>query len=184
MMRWFVALLCCFFFAAASVLVTVPAGAQTGFDRPGGDYTNFVVRSGDPAACALRCERESRCRAWTFTYPQANNVAAVCWLKNKVTARVENTCCVSGVRGAAVREPKGGPIEFSIDRIGGDMRNFEVAPPDPTGQSCADACKADAKCRAWSYERPGYKDSAARCYLKDKVTAPRRRPCCISGVVR
>src|SRR5262249_45088809 len=111
MMRLFVALVCCFTFAA-SLFLHAPASAQTGFDRPGGDYPNCVVRSGDPAACALRCEREGRCRAWTFSYPQANNVAAVCWLKNKVTPRVENTCCVSGVRGAAVREPKGGPIEF------------------------------------------------------------------------
>jgi PAN domain len=182
MMRWFVALIVCCLLAA-SVFFPAPAVAQTGFDRPGSDYTNFVVRSGDPAACALRCEREGRCRAWTFSYPQANNVAAVCWLKNKVPPRVESTCCVSGVRGAAVREPKGGPIEFSIDRAGGDMRNFEVT-PDTSGQACADACKADAKCRAWSYERPGYFGSAARCFLKDKVTAPRRRPCCISGVVR
>jgi hypothetical protein len=183
MMRWFVALIVCCLLAAF-VFSPASAVAQTGFDRPGGDYTNFVVRSGDPAACALRCEREGRCRAWTFSYPQANNVAAVCWLKNKVPSRVESTCCVSGVRGAAVREPKGGPIEFSIDRVGGDMRNFEVEPADPTGQACADACKADAKCRAWSYERPGYYGSAAKCFLKDKVTAPRRRPCCISGVVR
>ena len=30
---------------------------------------NFTVRSGDPAACAARCERERRCRAWSFSYP-------------------------------------------------------------------------------------------------------------------
>lgn len=36
------------------------AFGQAGFDRPGGDYTSFTVRSGDPAACAARCEREGR----------------------------------------------------------------------------------------------------------------------------
>ena len=43
--------------------------AQAGFDRPGGDYARFVVPSGDPAVCAARCDREARCRAWTFSYP-------------------------------------------------------------------------------------------------------------------
>ena len=40
------------------LLVLLPAPtelrAQTGFDRPGGDYTSFSVRGGDPAACAER----------------------------------------------------------------------------------------------------------------------------------
>ena len=58
-----------------------PALAQTGFDRPGGDYANFSVTSGDPAACAARCEREGRCRAWSFSYPRTAATAAMCWLK-------------------------------------------------------------------------------------------------------
>jgi hypothetical protein len=59
------------FATCVAVLIARPpqALAQTGFDRPGGDYTNFQVRSGDPAACAARCEREGRCRAWSFSYP-------------------------------------------------------------------------------------------------------------------
>jgi hypothetical protein len=32
--------------------------------------------------------------------------------------------------------------------------------------------------------RPGYSGVAARCYLKDRITRPRHKPCCISGVVR
>src|SRR5688572_11816688 len=57
--------------ACIVVLLTQPpqAMAQTGFDRPGGDYTSFPVRSGDPATCAARCEREGRCHAWSFSYP-------------------------------------------------------------------------------------------------------------------
>jgi hypothetical protein len=41
-----------------AVTALVPAAAQTGFDRRGGDYTNFPIRSGDPAVCATRCERD------------------------------------------------------------------------------------------------------------------------------
>jgi hypothetical protein len=156
---------------------------QVGFDRPGGDYVGAPVRSGDPATCAARCDRDNRCRAWSFSYPRTVTREAMCRLKNKVTAVKEDNCCVSGVRGAALIEPKGGSIEFSIDRFGGDFRSFDIA-ADPTGATCVKACQADVRCRAFTYVRPGYGGASARCYLKDRITRPRRKPCCISGVVR
>lgn len=156
--------------------------AQAAFDRPGGDYSNFVVRSGDPAVCATRCDREGRCRAWSFSYPTAG-ARAVCYLKSEVPARTESTCCISGVRGGGVIEPRIGSTEFGIDRAGADYRSFDTA-SQTHGESCAAACKADPRCRAWTYLRPGYVGPAARCYLKARITPPRRRPCCISGVVR
>ncbi len=158
-----------------------PALAQVGFDRPGGDYSSFPVRAGDPAACALRCEHEARCRAWAFSYPSADT-GAICWLKTQVPARIEEPGSVSGVRGAGVIAPKRG-AEFAIDRGGGDYKSVELA-PDPTGLSCKAACEADNRCRAWTYLRPGYGGSEARCFLKDKVKPPHHKPCCISGVVR
>jgi hypothetical protein len=160
-----------------------PARAQSGFDRRGGDYLSFQIRNGDPAVCAARCERDARCRAWSFSYPRTVNMLATCWLKNRVPPRHEDKCCVSGVRGAGVIEPRRGPIEFSIDRYGGDYRNFEIA-PDATGAACKAACDAESRCRAWTYVRPGYLGPSARCYLKDKITRPRHKLCCISGVVR
>jgi hypothetical protein len=87
------------------------------------------------------------------------------------------------VRGAGVIEPKLGELEYSIDRVGGDYRSFEVA-PDTEGKRCAEACKAEPQCRAWTYRRPGYGTTSPRCYLKDAIKPPRLRPCCISGVVR
>jgi len=159
------------------------AQAQTGFDRPGGDYTRFTLPTGDPALCAARCERDARCRAWTFSYPGTVMQGASCWLKSRVTPAVANPCCVSGVKGAGLVENRPGPVEQSIDRFGGDYRNIEVT-PDPAGEACKQACDADNRCRAWTYVRPGYQGTAARCYLKDKVTRPRRKPCCVSGVVR
>jgi hypothetical protein len=176
------------FIAAFGVLVVMlasppsPAFAQTGFDRPGGDYTHFDVRTGDPAVCAARCEREGRCRAWSFSYP-GPNFGAICWLKGQVPARVENSCCVSGVRGAGVIEPRHDGIEWGIDRIGGDIRQFDVT-ADPTGNVCKAACEAEGRCRAWTYARPGYESQSAHCFLKGHLTLPRKRPCCISGVVR
>jgi hypothetical protein len=160
-----------------------PAQAQVGYDRPGGDYTSFPLRSGDPTQCAARCERDSRCRAWAFSYPATESANAVCWLKSRVMPRIALGCCVSGVRGAGVIEPRSGPIEFSIDRTGADYRHFEM-PTDPTGKSCQLACEAEEGCRAWTYQRAGYGSPNAVCYLKNRITRPYRKPCCISGVVR
>ena len=167
----------------AVLVLASPAQAQTGFDRRGGDYTSFPVRSGDPALCAARCEREARCLAWSFSYPRSEHANSICWLKSKVPPRIEDKCCVSGVRGAGVVVPRSGPTEFSIDRLGGDYRNFDTA-TDASGAACKEACEAENRCRAWTYARPGYVATSPRCYLKEKITRPRNKPCCISGVVR
>src|SRR6202008_1429153 len=129
--------------------ITRPTQAQTNFDRPGGDYLRSPVPSGDPADCALVCERDRRCRAWSFNYPTDTAVGAVCWLKNSVPARVQDNCCVSGVRGAGVVEPRSGAVETSIDRFGGDYRNFQLKAADGD-DACMAACTADNKCRAWT----------------------------------
>ncbi len=170
--------------STAVALGVAPAAAQSGYDRPGGDYTSAPVANGDPTVCANRCERDKSCRSWSFSYPPASGGPAVCSLKREVTPRVESSCCVSGVRGAGVIEPRVGETEFSIDRLGGDYRSFETK-PDPKGKVCADACKGESRCRAWTYRRPGYGGaSGARCFLKEAIKPPRHRPCCISGVVR
>ena len=90
-------------------LVVMTAGqvsAQVGYDRRGNDYTIFTIRNGDPAVCAARCEHDARCRAWSFSFPRTTDVAAACRLKSRVPERVEDNCCVSGVRGAGVIEPR------------------------------------------------------------------------------
>jgi hypothetical protein len=167
----------------AFAMIGAPAMAQVGFDRPGGDYASIPTRSGDPAQCAGRCERDQRCRAWAFSYPMTESTNAVCWLKWRVTPRVSATCCASGVRGTGVIEPRGGTTEYGVDRFGGDYRQFDV-PPDPSGRSCRQACEGEQGCRAWTYVRPGYVAASAVCYLKNHLTRPVRKPCCISGVVR
>jgi hypothetical protein len=160
-----------------------PALPQAGYDRPGGDYSSAAVPGGDPATCAARCERDKSCKSWSFSYPASGAPQAMCYLKRDVVPPVASSCCVSGVRGAGVIEPRAGDLEYSIDRFGGDYRAFETS-PDPKGKPCADACQSEQRCRAWTYRRPGYGASVARCFLKDAVKPPRRRPCCISGVVR
>jgi hypothetical protein len=168
---------------AGQVMTVGQVSAQVGYDRRGNDYTTFTIRNGDPAVCAARCEHDARCRAWSFSFPRTTDVAAACRLKNRVPERLADNCCVSGVRGAGVIEPRRGGAEFSIDRYGGDYRFFDTA-ADASGAACKAACEADKACRAWTYARPGYISTAPRCYLKSKLTRPRAKPCCISGVVR
>src|ERR1700744_1112316 len=160
-----------------------PAQAQTNFDRPGGDYQNAPVSSGDPADCALTCERDRHCRAWTFSYPTDIASSAVCWLKNSVPARVPDNCCVSGVRGAGVVEPRNNAIESSIDRPGGDYRSLELKGGEGD-EACKATCIGDNKCRAWTYARAGYVGREPHCFLKKEIKPPRRRAGFISGVVR
>ena len=54
---------------SVAIALTRPAQAQANFDRPGGDYQSSPVASGDPIECALACERDRRCRSWSFAYP-------------------------------------------------------------------------------------------------------------------
>src|SRR5260370_18562087 len=92
--------------AFSAVAMTAPAAqAQANFDRPGGDYQSSMVASGDPADCALVCERDRRCRAWSFNYPTEIAGGALCWLKSNVPAPPPNNCCVWGVRRAGVVSP-------------------------------------------------------------------------------
>jgi hypothetical protein len=165
------------------VLPAGPAQAQVNFDRPGGDYSRALLDSRDPAECALMCERDRRCRAWSFTYPQDPQDPPLCWLKNTVPARVTSNCCVSGVRGAGVLEPRNSAIEAAIDRYGGDYKSFEMK-GDEGDDACKAACAEDDKCRAWTFARAGYVGKEARCFLKKDIKPPRRKPGFISGVVR
>lgn len=172
--------------AALAILIAAlpqPLYAQANFDRPGADYLRSPIASGDPADCALQCERDRRCRAWSFSYPTFSALEAVCWLKSSVPQRIENNCCVSGVRGAGVIEQRTGALEMSTDRFGGDYRNFELKAGD-SDDACRDACDADNKCRAWTYSRPGYAGKDARCFLKNQIKPPQRKPGFTSGVVR
>jgi hypothetical protein len=160
-----------------------PALAQANFDRPGADYAQVPILTGDPAVCALACERDRRCRAWSFSYPRDPEDGAVCWLKSSVPQRIESSCCVSGVRGAGVLEPRNSDTEASIDRFGGDYKSFEMK-GDERDEACKTACAEDDKCRAWTFARPGYVGKEARCFLKKDIKPPQRKPGFISGVVR
>jgi hypothetical protein len=100
-----------------------------------------------------------------------------------VPPRTQDNCCISGVRGAGVVEPRNGSIETSFEGFGGDYRNFDLKDGD-SDEVCKAACAGDNKCRAWTYARPGYVGRDAHCFLKKEIKPPRRKAGFISGVVR
>jgi len=71
-------------------------------------------------------------------------------------------------------------MEVNTNRFGEDYRDLDLTVPDPA--LCAQACKEDVKCRAWTYVKPGVQADDARCWLKDKVPPPSPDDNCVSGV--
>lgn len=71
-------------------------------------------------------------------------------------------------------------MENNVDRPGNDYMNFDLTSPDPT--LCKQACDDDPNCKAFTYVRPGFQGTSARCWLKNIVPSEASRSCCISGV--
>ncbi len=82
---------------------------------------------------------------------------------------------------APVKKPPAmGLVEHGIDRPGSDYKSFDL--PSPDANRCMSACANEARCKAWTYVRPGIQGTKSRCWLKHSVPAPRKSDCCISGV--
>ena len=69
-------------------------------DRPGSDYSKITMSSNArPGMCSGMCEKDRRCKAFTFVRKGYQGNTAVCYLKNKLPNLVKNkNCCVSGVK--------------------------------------------------------------------------------------
>lgn len=76
----------------------------------------------------------------------------------------------------------GHSAEFNTDRPGSDFQSFFMQRADY--RACEAACRRNPRCKAYTYVRPGIQGRQAKCWLKNRVPAPRRNNCCISGVVR
>ena len=69
----------------------------------------------------------------------------MCWLKSNVPPRVQSDCCVTGVRGAGVVEPRNETSETSIDRFGGDYKSFDLKSSDGGDASGLEALIKDGR---------------------------------------
>ena len=70
---------------------------EVGWDRPGFDYHSHDMNNPREILCQWACQKDSRCRAWTFVKPGIQGPLARCWLKNRVPAARKNSCCTSGI---------------------------------------------------------------------------------------
>lgn len=65
-------------------------------ERAGNDYSAISSRS--PAACRESCQRDARCRAYTYVRQSQITQPGVCSLKSKASAKSPNVNAVSGVK--------------------------------------------------------------------------------------
>ncbi|MCJ7445272.1 MAG: PAN domain-containing protein [Methanotrichaceae archaeon] len=70
-------------------------------------------------------------------------------------------------------------MEPNTNRPDWDYSNFDLGEADPN--LCAQACADDPQCKAFTYVKPGYQGSNARCWLKNKASNPVPDECCVSG---
>lgn len=163
--------------ATLAALFTISVGTASAHmevyvDRPGGDYANYDLPENDAGHCESDCLRDSQCRAWTYVQPGVQGAMARCWLKNSVPDPVPNqACCVSGTAH---------PMEWDVNRVGGDIADFDLPGPDPG--LCRVACVKETQCRSWTYVRPNMQGPNARCWLKKGTPARRADTCCVSGI--
>jgi hypothetical protein len=72
---------------------------EYGYDRLGYDYKNFDMSRANPKLCKEACEKESKCRAWTYVKPNTfQGPNPRCWLKYRVPNKTPNPDCISGIK--------------------------------------------------------------------------------------
>lgn len=162
---------------------------RNNIDLPGGDYRSVEMDTSDPGGCKALCDREGKCRAWTFVKPEEAGGRGLCWLKDSVPEAVRDNCCMSAVKGAPGGAPTTGALggvfgtatrwRNNINLPGGDYRSIDMNTADPT--ACRDACEREGRCKAWTLVKP---DEGGRsyCWLKDSIPEAVRDECCVSSV--
>ena len=166
-----------------------PGVLELDTNRYGQDYRSVELPAADPKLCQEICNREPQCKAFTYVKPGVQGPSPRCWLKHSVPGPNRDPNCVSGVKATSSSPQPSrdatvyfGPLEFDQDRLGLDYTSFNLPAADP--RLCQAACAKDARCKAFTYVKPGYQGSAARCWLKHSVPETRPNPCCVSGVKR
>jgi len=68
-------------------------------DRQGQDYRSLFLGKSQPEVCQRACNEDEKCKAWTFVRPGFQGSLGRCLFKSGVPRKVQNKCCVSGVKG-------------------------------------------------------------------------------------
>jgi len=71
-------------------------------------------------------------------------------------------------------------LEANSQRVGATYVRGAIGNGGP--EQCWSLCAQDARCKAWTWERPGVSGPQGMCSLKAAVTPGHFSPCCVSGV--
>lgn len=111
----------------------LPSRASPDTNIPGNDVSRREEET--PRGCKRWCEREKRCRAWTWVKRGVQGPNAVCFLKSGVSQVVSSSCCVSGYPGSGGDAPHvtatPGPQQVMPPAL--PPANPQPAPPAATG---------------------------------------------------
>ncbi|OGF66381.1 MAG: hypothetical protein A2Y62_12455 [Candidatus Fischerbacteria bacterium RBG_13_37_8] len=196
-MKTQVSLCVCFILICAIFAVAQSGTFEENTDRPGMNLSNFDLSSPDPLLCQNECNDEPECKAWTYVKPGIQGPNARCWLKTGIPDAIPNDCCISGIKQAQpqimhemkrVTVQKEAIIHFTgqmtqeenTDRPGMNLDNFNLDTADP--QLCAEKCRQNADCKAYTYVKPGIQGPSARCWLKSGTPDAKENNCCTSGI--
>jgi hypothetical protein len=69
-------------------------------DLPGQDFSNFNLGRSAWQDCKKACFANGRCMSWTYVKPGFQGPNPRCWLKTGFPARVQSSCCISGMKHA------------------------------------------------------------------------------------
>jgi PAN domain len=96
-----VVFLCALGSAAPALAEGTPKGVLTDTMIQWGDYDQFNIQGPRAVrACQEACDRDPRCRAWTFI-----KTTSACRLKHEPGLAVQNSCCASGYRQLSAPTP-------------------------------------------------------------------------------
>ncbi|MGB5400825.1 MAG: PAN domain-containing protein, partial [Thermoanaerobaculia bacterium] len=82
----------------------------------------------------------------------------------------------------------GGPF-YNVDLLSADIDRIIMDTPPPGTldvrmNQCAESCRKNQECVAWTYVRPNtIRGPEGNCYLKNAVPEKVENPCCISGTI-
>lgn len=88
-------------------------------NRPGMDYRSLDLEDARPELCRQACERDEKCRAYTYIKPGIQGPRARCWLKSGVPTPQKGACCVSGVKTAKAEQ---GQSPKAMKYVPGDIK--------------------------------------------------------------
>ena len=111
-------------------------------DRPGNNYLNVDLAEPDVDLCLEACQKDPRCKAFTYVKPGVQGPKARCWLKDAVPPAKSSSCCISGVKtaGGTQSQPRApqkmiqGEVKMS-PKSGADTSETPSAGGQPTAQA-------------------------------------------------